>query len=390
MTGSSRRIFLDANATTPCAPEVVEAMAPWWSSANPSSPHEEGQRARRAVEEAREEVARLLGAAPSRLVFTSGGTEADNLAVAGLARAVRRGDPARRTILVSAVEHPAVAESARGLEAEGFSPVVVPVDADGVVDLERLAELAGDETALVAVMAASNETGTIEPWREAAEIARRAGARFFVDAVQAIGRIPFDFDASVADAAAVSAHKFHGPKGVGALVLREGAEPEPILRGGLQQRRRRPGTEPVPLIVGFAAAARLARERGTADAEAIARRRDRLEGALLAALPGAFVNGKGALRLPNTISLTIPGLSAETLLIRLDLDEGIALSTGAACSTGVVRPSATLLALGLSPRNAASTLRISLSREITDEEVSRAAEAIPRAARGVRGAGATP
>jgi cysteine desulfurase len=379
---SQPRIDLDSNATTPCDRQVVEAMIPWLTerSANPSSPHRAGQEARRAVEEAREEVASLVGAQAAEVVFTSGGTEADNLGVVGLARGVRDRSPERIRILVSAIEHPAVAESVRALAAVGFEIVPMPANRDGVVPVGNPEERFDDRTALVALMAANNETGVIQPWREAAAAARKAGALFLCDAVQAAGKVPVDFGSSAATALVLSAHKIHGPKGVGALVLRAGTEIEPLFRGGMQQKRRRPGTEPVPLLVGFGVAARIARERLDRTTAEVARRRDRLEERLLASLSGAFVTGRGADRVPNTISLTIPGVPAETLLIRLDL-EGIAVSTGAACSTGVVRPSPVLVASGLDPKRATETLRLSLSRETTDEEVDRVAELLPFLAR---------
>ncbi len=385
---SEPRIDLDANATTPCDPRVVAAMLPWWTerAGNASSPHREGQLARQAVEDARDEVAALLGCLASEVVFTSGGTEADNLGLAGLARSARRTDPTRVRLLVSAVEHPAISECAKSLAAEGFEPVAIPVDRRGVVGLDWLRENLGPTTAAVAVMVANNETGTIQPWREAAAIARNAGARFHADAVQGAGKIELDFGSSSADTLAVSAHKFHGPKGVGALAVRQGVDLAPILAGGLQERRRRPGTEPVPLIVGLGVAAKIALTERGANLAAIAELRDRLETALLGAIPGANVNGRSAPRTANTISLTIPGVSAETLLIRLDL-EGVATSTGAACSTGVVRPSPTLRAMGLSAVEAASTLRLSLSKNTTHAEIETVVELLPRLARAVRDAG---
>jgi len=383
--------YLDANATTSCDLRVVEAMLPYFHdhAGNASSPHTPGQRARRAVEEAREEVARLINCEPDAIVFTSGGTEADNLAVFGLARAARRRDPARTRILISAVEHPAVSESARALEDSGFRVESISVDREGVIDLAVLETKLGPDVALVAVMLANNETGTIEPVEEAGLLIRKAGAAFHVDAVQAAGKIPLGFEASSAGTFAIAGHKFHGPKGIGALAIRRGARLDPLLRGGLQEKQRRPGTENVPLIVGLGVASRLALAGLAENTARMETLRDRLESKLHQSLPDAFVNGRLARRTPNTTSLTIPGISAETLVVRLDL-EGIAVSTGAACSTGVVRPSATLLALGLTPREAASTVRISLHRETRTDDIDRVAELLPSLARAVREAGVTP
>ena len=376
-------IYLDNNASTRLDPAVREAMtAAADVFGNPSSLHAEGQRARRAVEEARDEVARLVGGSPGETFFTSGGTEANALALFG-AVAGRRG-----RIVLSGVEHPSVREAAARLAAAGCEVVVVPPEPSGALDAGRVLNAVVPGTLLVSVMTANNEYGAVFPIAAIASGARARGALFHTDAIQAAGRLPVDARAIGADLLSVSAHKLHGPKGAGALFVRRGVPLEAHTPGGGQEKRLRAGTENTLAIVGFGAAARLAAERRLADAPAIDRRRGRLERGLLETVSGSRVVGGTVERLPNTAAVVFPGASAETLLVRLDL-EGVAVSAGSACSSGTLAPSPALLALGLSPAEARSVVRFSLSRETTDVEIDRVLALMPgvvadaRAAAGV-------
>lgn len=339
----NRLSYLDYNATAPVRPAVIEAMrAALERVGNPSSVHRYGREARRALEHAREQVATMVGAAPGQVVFTSGGTEANNQALYS----------ARGPVAVSAVEHDSVLAAAS-------DAVQIPVDAEGRLDLAALErELAVVAPALVSVMLANNETGVIQPVREVVEFAHRHGARVHCDAVQAGGKLAIDMDALDADYLTLSAHKFGGPQGVGALVVGKGLEPDALLRGGGQERRWRPGTENLPGIIGFGRACELA----MADADwwqRIAALRDGLEARLMALAPAARVFGRGAERLPNTSCVAMPGVSNQTQLIEFDL-AGIAVSTGSACSSGKVGPSHVLAAMGVDPAAAACAIRISL------------------------------
>jgi cysteine desulfurase len=367
-----RRIYLDHNATTPIDPRVTEAMLPALRDGfgNPSSLHWFGQRARAAVDDAREQVAALIGAGPAEVVFTSSGTEADNAALRGVAGSAQG---ARRKIVVSAIEHHAVLHTARALAGEGFPVEVARVTGDGLVDLEDLRAKVDDETALVAVMLANNETGLIQPVLEVVHIARERGALVHCDAVQAAGKIPLDVTSLDVDLLALSAHKLYGPKGVGALYVRRGTRLAALLRGGAQERNRRAGTENVAGIVGFGRAAALAGEELAEEAPRLAGLRERLEPKLLA-LAGARRNGEGP-RVPNTTNVSFDGAEAEGLLAALDL-RGVAVSTGAACAAGAVEPSHVLRAMGLSMERVQASLRFSLGRWTTAAEVDRAAEAV--------------
>jgi len=370
-----RRVYLDHNATTPLDPRVLEAMLPALRQehGNPSSIHGFGQRARAIVEDARAEVAALVAAHPTDVVFTGSGTEADNLAVRGVALAAREG---RRKIVYAAFEHHAVGNTARALGREGFPVEAVKALPGGQVDLDDLAARVDDRTALVCLMLANNETGVVQPVAEAVALARRHGALVHCDAVQAAGKLPVDFAALGADLLALSAHKIYGPKGVGALVVRRGTKLEPLLRGGAQERNRRAGTENVAGLAGFGAAARLARSQLGADAARLAALRDDLEARLLA-IPDAQVNG-GAPRVANTTNVSFAGTDAESLLMALDL-EGLAVSTGAACAAGAVEPSHVLRAMGLPMARVQASLRFSLGRDTTAEDVALAASVVARA-----------
>ncbi|MEZ5931366.1 MAG: cysteine desulfurase family protein [Alphaproteobacteria bacterium] len=349
----SNPVYLDYNATAPVKPEVIDAMAEAMASVgNPSSVHAAGRAARKRLSRAREQVAALVGASPEAVVFTSGGTEANNQALAG-----------DGPLLVSAIEHPSILALAR-------DQLSVPVTDDGLIDLDSLRQcLASQRPATLAVMVANNETGVIQPIAEIAEIARTASVRLHVDAVQAAGKIPLDLAELGADTLSLSAHKLGGPQGVGALVCRDGLEPEALLRGGAQERRFRAGTENLPGIVGFGEAAALA----LADrrfAERTRALRDRLEVGIRALSDEVRITGAEAPRLPNTSCLVFPGLSHDTQLIHYDL-AGIAVSAGSACSSGKVGPSPVLLAMGFSREDAAAAIRVSFGWASEESDVDR-------------------
>jgi cysteine desulfurase len=385
MPGELTPIYLDHNATTALDPEVLEAMRPYWLRAgNPESRHAAGRAARRAWEHAKQTVARILGADPGEVIFTSGGTESNNLAIFGLAGAGEDVDednagagaaarPRRRGHVVSSpIEHPAVAEAVARLEADGFAVDRPAVDAAGVADADRMATSFRPDTRLATLMLANNETGAVQPVARLAALAQRLGIPVHSDAVQAVGRIPVDFRGLGVATLAASAHKFHGPVGVGLLLVRSGLRLRARLHGGGQQQGRRPGTVAVPMAVGLAAAL----QRWQAEAHARAARwtalRDRLEDGLVAALgPGRVVrNGpsEDGLRLPQTVSLGFPGLDGDALLMQLDL-AGIAASLGSACASGSTRPSPTLVAMRVPDDRLRSSVRFSLGATTTAAEI---------------------
>jgi cysteine desulfurase len=379
-------IYLDNNASTPLDPDVRAAItAALDLYGNPSSVHSDGRRARRAIEEARDDVARLVGARPEEIFFTSGGTEANALAIFG---GSRRTVPAGR-VVTSAVEHPSVREPISRLADElGVETVAVALEASGTLDPDRILDAATPGTGLVSVMAANNEFGAVFP---VADLARKLHARnvpFHTDAVQAAGRIPVDAPGWEVDLLSISAHKLHGPKGVGALYVRRGFSLRAHTPGGGQEKKIRGGTENTAGIVGFGVAARLARERFS-EARRIAELRDRLETGILASIPETRVAGGAAPRLPNTTTILFGGLSGETLLIRLDL-EGVAVSVGSACSSGTLAPSPAILALGYSREEARGAVRFSLSRWNTPEEIGRVLALLPGAVAAARDAHRTP
>jgi len=372
-------VYLDYNATTPVAPAVLEAMLPFLGEnfGNAGSVHSAGQRARAAVDAARESVAALIGAKASEIVFTSGGTEADNLAIFGTVAASSK---PRKHIITTAIEHHAILHSCEELERQGIDVTVVPVgrgpDSQGVVDPEDIRRALRPETILITVMHANNELGTIQPIEEIARIAAEAGVRFHCDGVQSAGKVPLDVSRLGVDLLSISAHKFYGPKGVGALYVRTGTNLAPRFFGGHAERDRRAGTENVPGIIGIGEAAELARKLLPEDAARIAPLRDRLESALLERIPSARVSGDRAHRVPNTTNISFPGAAGEALLIALDL-QGVECSTGAACSSGSTEPSHVLTAAGLSRDDARASLRFSLGRPTTAAEIDRAIEIIP-------------
>ena len=370
-----RRVYLDNNATTPVAPEVLAAMLPYLSDeyGNASSIHTFGQRARGAVEEARGLVAALLGARPTEIMFSSGGTESNNHAIFGVVRAAQ-GD--RNHVITSAIEHSAVLDPCKALEESGVAVTVLPVDRDGIVNPDDVRRALRPETALITIMLANNELGTIEPIEEIGRIAAEAGVTLHTDAVQAAGKIPIDVAKLGIHLLSISAHKLYGPKGVGALYVRKGTRLEPLLYGGHSERDRRPGTEDVASIAGLGKAAELALSHMKEENQRIAALRAQLENGLLERIPHSRVNGSRAQRTPNTTNLTLPFIEGEAMVIALDL-KGIACSTGAACASGAVEPSHVLTAIGLAPEDARATLRLSLGHQTTDEEIKFALDAIP-------------
>ncbi|MBA9048257.1 cysteine desulfurase family protein [Streptomyces griseofuscus] len=387
--------YLDHAATTPMLPEAAEALTAQLSSTgNASSLHASGRRARRTVEESRETLADALGARPSEVVFTSGGTEADNLAVKGLYWSRRAADPARTRVLSSPVEHHAVLDAVHWLgEHEGATVEYLPVDAHGRVHPGALREAiarAPEDVALATVMWANNEIGTIMPIRELADVAAEFGVPLHADAVQAFGQVPVDFGASGLAAMTVSGHKIGGPYGIGALLLGREHTPVPVLHGGGQERHVRSGTLDVPAIASFAVAGRLAAERRGAFEREVGALRDRLTDAVLAAVPDAILGGDPAPggRLPANAHFTFPGCEGDSLLLLMDA-QGIECSTGSACTAGVAQPSHVLLAAGVDPDLARGTLRFSLGHTSTQADVDEVAKAIGPAVERARAAGLT-
>ena len=380
------RIYLDHNATTPVAPEVLDAMLPYFAGdfGNAASIHTPGQRARAAVETAREQVATLLGARPQEIIFTSGGTESDNHAVFGI---VRNASGASKHVITTQIEHEAVLNACQALEKEGGNaagnrPAIevtyLPVDSDGLIDPEALRDAIRPQTALITVMHANNELGTVQPLEQIGKIAAQNDVYFHTDAVQSAGKIPLDVNSLGVDLLSISGHKFYAPKGIGALYIRGGTRLRQLLYGGHHQRGFRPGTENVPGIVGLGKAAELARQSCTEEAVRVSALRGELERGLLARIPQSRANAPAALRTPNTSNITFPGIEGEALIIALDL-KGLACSTGAACSSGAVEPSHVLTAIGLPPEEARASIRFSLGRHTTPADIAFALEVVPAA-----------
>jgi cysteine desulfurase len=371
------RIYFDHNATTPVAPAVVEAMAAALVDdfGNASSVHHFGQRAKARLDEARSEVAALLSAEPSEIVFTSGGTEADNLALRGAAEALE--PTGRRHLIASAIEHEAVLVTLKALARRGWSTTLLPVDATGIVKPTDLEAALTDRTALVSVMHANNEIGTIQPIAELARLAHARGAVFHTDAVQSVAKIAVDVRELGIDLLSLSAHKFNGPKGAGALWIKRGTRLLPHMTGGKHERSRRAGTENVPGLVGLGVAARLAAAKMDTEGLRLGQMRDQLESRVLSQIPGTAVNGERSQRVPNTTNISFEGVEAESLLIALDL-EGIAVSTGSACSSGTLEPSHVLRAMGLSSHRTQNSIRVSLGAGNTAEQVDELLAKLPR------------
>ena len=378
------RVYFDYNATTPLAPEVIEAVARASRDVfgNASSVHRFGQQAKAALDDARSAVAALIGADPSEIVFTSGGTESDNFAIRGAAEALEPGG--RRHLIASAIEHEAVLNTLKALARRGWRATLLPVESSGIVSPDRLREAITTETALVSVMHANNEIGTIQPVTELAAIAHEHGALMHTDAVQTAGKIRVDVRALGIDLLSLSAHKFNGPKGAGALWIKRGTRLQPTMTGGKHERNRRAGTENVPGIVGLGVAAQLAAAKLDADAPRIAALRDRLERGVLDAVAGTAVNGAREARVPNTTNISFDRVEAESLLIALDL-AGVAVSTGSACSSGTLEPSHVLKAMGLPAHRTQNSLRFSLGLFSTEDEVDFTIAVLPRLVDKLRG-----
>ena len=370
-----KRIYLDYAATTPTHPQVIKAMLPYFTDAfgNPSSLYSYGQEAKGAIEEARGKVAELIGARDEEIVFTSGGTEADNFALKGVAYA---NEKKGNHIVTSSIEHHAVIETGKFLERRGFSVTYVPVDEYGLVDPGDVKKAITDKTILISVMHANNEMGTIEPIAEIGKIAREAGIYFHTDAVQTAGHIPVDVNELGVDLLAMSAHKLYGPKGVGALYIRKGTKIIPFLHGGEQERKRRASTENVPGIAGLGRAAELARQEVGDEAERLTYLRDRLIRGLLEGIDHTRLNGHPTRRLPNNVSISVDFVEGESMLLNLDL-EGICVSTGSACSSSSLEPSHVLLAMGLPHEQAHGSLRFTLGKWTTEEEIGQVLGVLP-------------
>ncbi len=374
--GVKHGIYMDYQATTPADPRVVEAMQPYWSAmyGNPHSvDHAFGWSADAAVETARRHIAALIGADTDEIVFTSGATEANNLAVLGIARA---SPPARKRIVVSAIEHKCILAAARAAADEGFEIITVPVDANGIVDLCAVAAVVDDCTALVSVMAVNNEIGTVQPLSEIAALCAAAGAVFHTDAAQALNMLPTDVIALGADLMSLSAHKAYGPKGIGALFVRRNlhVRPKPIIHGGGQEGGLRSGTLPTPLCVGFGEACRILADERDGDRKRVRALRDTFLAKLLKTVPGLRVNGDQAARHPGNLNLLFPSLDGSLLLQHLHPD--VAAATGSACTSGQPEPSHVLRAIGLSPNEANASIRFSIGRFTTENDVDEAAHRV--------------
>jgi cysteine desulfurase len=370
------RIYLDYAATTPTHPEVVQAMLPYFTDVfgNPSSIYVCGQEAKGAIEEARVKVADFIGAQPEEIVFTSGGTEADNFALKGVAYA---NEAKGNHIITTSIEHHAVLETCHFLVARGFEVTVVPVDGNGMVDPEEVRQAVTPKTTIISVMQANNEIGTIQPIAEIARVSREAGVYLHTDAVQTVGHIPIKVDELGIDLLAMSAHKLYGPKGVGALYVRKGTRLISFMHGGEQERGRRASTQNVPGIVGLSKAIEIAQREMDEEAERLARFRDKLIDGILQKIEDARLNGHPTRRLPNNVNVSISFAEGESMCLNLDF-EGICCSTGSACTSSVTEPSHVLLALGLPPLQAHSSLRFSMGKWTTEEEIDRVLEILPR------------
>jgi len=377
-----RRVYMDHAATTPVDPEVVEAMVPCLTEVygNASSLHSFGREAHNAMEDARSRVARLINASPEEIIFTAGGTESDNIAIKGAAYANRRkGDH----IVTSTIEHPAVLETCRSLEKEGFKVSYVPVDKDGIIEIESLRKAVTERTILITIMHANNEIGTIEPIEEIAEIAETKNTILHSDAVQSAGKIPIDLKEIGIDLLSISAHKIYGPKGIGVLYIRKGTRLEPIIHGGGHERGLRSSTENIPGIVGLGKAAELAGRRMSEDTAYLTNLRDQLIKSTLSNIEESYLNGHPTKRLPNNAHFRFTGIEGEALILNLD-EKGIAGSTGSACSSKKLLPSHVLMAIGLDEVQAHGSLRLTLGRENTKEDVEYVLQVLPETVKKLR------
>ena len=369
------RIYMDNAATTAVLPEVLQTMLPYFSEiyCNPSSIHSTGRDARRAVDAARKQVAQAIGAQPTEIYFTAGGSESDNWAIRGTAFAKR--DKGNH-IITTAIEHHAVLHTCQWLEKQGFQVTYLPVDEYGRVRVEDVEKAITDKTILISIMAANNEIGTLEPIAEIGKLAHEKGILFHTDAVQAVGAIPLDVNAMSIDMLSMSGHKFHGPKGIGALYIRKGVRPDVFMHGGAQERAQRAGTENLAGIVGMGKAIELATQNLEANAARMTRLRDKLIDGILAEIPEVRLNGHRTERLPNNVNVSIRYIEGEALLLRLDL-AGIAGSSGSACTSGSLDPSHVLLAIGLPHEIAHGSLRLSLGTDSTEAEVDEVLRVLP-------------
>lgn len=372
-----KRVYLDHSATTPVDPEVAALMMTYYTEkyGNPSSVHGFGREAKQALEQARSQVAELIGAAPAEVTFTSGGTEADNLAILGIAEALRKKG---KHIITSCIEHHAVLETCEYLEKNGFDLTIIPVNEEGLLSVEDVRKAIRPDTILISVMHANNEVGAIQPIQEIGKLAREKDITFHVDAVQSLGKIPINVQEMNIDLLTVSSHKIYGPKGVGALYIRKGIRLIPLIHGGGQEKKRRSGTENTPGIIGFGKACQLAGQRMAEDAEHQKKLRDKLMNGILERIDYVKINGPlGENRLPNNVNVSIRYVEGESLLLSLDM-LGIAASSGSACSSGSLDPSHVLLAIGLPHEIAHGSLRFSLGRQNTEEDIDYVLEQLPK------------
>lgn len=370
-----RRVYLDHSATTPVRPEVLEAMLPFLKDTygNPSSIHSFGQEGKKALEESREKVAAAIGASPDEIIFTSGGTEADNLAIIGTARAYAKKG---RHIIISSIEHHAALDSAKYLEKQGFQVTYLPVTGEGLVQVEDVARAIRPDTILISVMHVNNEVGTVQPVAEIGRLARERGILFHTDAVQSLGKLPVNVKEIQADLVAISSHKIYGPKGVGALYVRRGVRLEPLFYGGGQERKRRPGTENLPGIVGFGRAVELIIPEMETEAARLSALRDRLLDGIVERIDDVVVTGSRQHRVCNNASFCVKYVEGESMLLLLDM-QGVAASSGSACTSGSLDPSHVLLAMGIPVEVAHGSLRMTLGRQNTEEDVDYVLEVLP-------------
>ncbi len=383
MVEDPMQVYLDHNATTPVDPQVLEAMLPYYQGkyGNASTLYALGREARIAIDDARERVAELIHAQPAEIYFTSGGTESDNTALKGVAFANwERGNH----IITSQIEHSAVLDTCRYLEKQGFEVTYLPVDRFGKVHPEQVLKALTARTILISIMHANNEIGTIQPIEEIGVIARERGIYFHTDTVQTFGKLPIDVKRMKIDLLSISAHKIYGPKGIGALYIRKGVNIDPLLHGGEQERKRRAGTENVPAIVGFGKAVELAKKHMKAEAQHLTKLRNQLFEGLQSRVDGITLNGHPVDRLPGTLNISVKYVKGEALLLQLD-KQGIYISTGSACASGSIEPSHVLLALGMSEQEARNSIRFSLGRENTEEDIAYVLNVFPEVVRKLRG-----